>query len=253
MKKLTFHNKLMVLLFIHLCLLTYVMIFHWNWGFFALGLVIAKIFNAVGNEAALHRLWAHRAYKTEKWKEYILHVFAIPLLYGTTITYAGVHRQHHVYADTEKDPHITRPWWKVVFYVRNESYEIETRFVKDLIKDPLHKWVHKNYFTINTGLLIAFLVIFGIELTGWLLSYMVIHNFVAAGMVNVLGHRPEYGSRPFNTEDRSSNNNLLKWITWNEGYHNNHHAKPAAWNYVMEKGQFDFPALIIKNFLMKNE
>jgi len=250
MNKITFHQKLMFILFAHLCILLYTMINHWSWSMLLLGLVIAKIFNAVGNEAGLHRLWAHRSYKTSTWKEYLLHVFATPLLYGTSITYAGVHRQHHVYADTEKDPHITRPWWKVVFYVRNEQYEIETRFVKDLIKDPVHKWLHKNYFIINGLILVMFLVTGGLELTGWLLSYMIIHNFIAAGMVNVLGHRPEYGTRPFDTKDQSSNNTFLKWFTWNEGYHNHHHARPSDWNYVVEKGQFDFPALLIKKLLI---
>jgi len=217
-----------------------------------LGMVIAKIFNAVGNEVALHRLWCHKSFKTDKWKEYLLHCFAVPLLYGTSITYTGVHRQHHAYADTDKDPHITRPWWKVVFYVRNEKYAIENKFVSDLVRQPEHKWLHKHYFQINLLILLLFILIFGIQLTGWLLSYMIIHNFIAAGLVNVLGHRPEYGTRPFDTRDNSSNNTFLKWFTWNEGYHNNHHYNAGSYTYVVEKGQFDFPAIIIEKFF-KNE
>ena len=199
MIKLTFHHKLMLLLGIHFTILLFTLITNFSFPMLVLGLVIAKIFNAVGNEVALHRLWCHKSYKTARWKEYILHVFATPLLYGTSITYTGVHRQHHAYADTDKDPHITRPWWKVTFYVRNEKYA----------------------------------------------------NFIAAGLVNVLGHRPEYGTRPFNTDDSSSNNTFLKWFTWNEGYHNQHHANAGAYSYVIEKGQFDFPALIIEKLFIK--
>ena len=250
MKKITFHNKLMLMLRLHLLILLYVMITSWNWLYLIIAFLIAKLFNAVGNEAGLHRLWAHKSYQTQRWKEYILQVFAVPLLYGTSITYAGVHRQHHAYSDTEKDPHITRPWWKVVFYIRNDKYEIETKFVKDLIKDPLHRWLHQNYFLINSLLLICFIVFFGITNTGWFLSFMIIYNFIAAGLVNVLGHRPEYGTRPFDTKDSSSNNSLLKWLTWNEGYHNHHHHTPSSYTYIVEKGQFDFPALLIEKFLM---
>lgn len=250
MNKLTFHQKLMSLLGIHFLILLYVLVTNFSFPMLLLGMVIAKIFNAVGNEVALHRLWCHKSFKTQKWKEYILHCFATPLLYGTSITYTGVHRQHHAYSDTEKDPHITRPWWKVTFYVRNENYSIENKFVADLVRDPIHKWMHKNYFKINVILLVLFLLIFGINLTGWLLSYMVIHNFIAAGLVNVLGHRPEYGTQPYDNKDMSSNNTFLKWFTWNEGYHNNHHFRPNSYTYVFEKGQFDFPALIIEKLFM---
>jgi len=250
MIKLTFHHKLMLLLSVHFVILVYTLINDFSLSMLFLGLVIAKIFNAVGNEIALHRLWCHKSFKTSRWKEYVLHVFSTPLLYGTSITYAGVHRQHHAYADTDKDPHITRPWWKVVFYVRNEKYAIENKFVSDIIKDPVHRWMHKNYWKVNTALLILSLLTLGITITGWLLSYMVIHNFIAAGLVNVLGHRPEYGSRPFATNDQSANNTFLKWLTWNEGYHNNHHSKPGSYTYVTTKGQFDFPAILIEKFFM---
>jgi|688.fasta_scaffold85553_4 fatty-acid desaturase len=252
MNKLTFHQKLMGLLLIHFIILVYTFSVKFSIPMFILGMVIAKIFNAVGNEVALHRLWCHKSFKTDKWKEYLLHCFAVPLLYGTSITYTGVHRQHHAYADTDKDPHITRPWWKVVFYVRNEKYAIENKFVSDLVRQPEHKWLHKHYFQINLLILLLFILIFGIQLTGWLLSYMIIHNFIAAGLVNVLGHRPEYGTRPFDTRDNSSNNTFLKWFTWNEGYHNNHHNNAGSYTYVVEKGQFDFPAIIIEKFF-KNE
>ena len=142
MTKLTFHHKLMILLGIHFIILCFTLITDFSFPMLLLGMIIAKIFNAVGNEVALHRLWCHKSFKTARWKEYVLHAFATPLLYGTSITYTGVHRQHHAYADTDKDPHITRPWWKVTFYVRNEKYAIENKFVSDLIRDPVHKWMH---------------------------------------------------------------------------------------------------------------
>jgi stearoyl-CoA desaturase (delta-9 desaturase) len=251
MKKLTFHDKLMLSLFIHLCITSYVLFAYWSWGYLLIGWIIAKLFNAIGNEVALHRLWCHKSYQTTKFKEIILHCFSVPLLYGSSITYSGIHRQHHAFSDTDKDPHITRPWWKVVFYVRNNKYSIETKLVSDLIKKPIHKWIHRHYFTLNWCLLFAMILIFGFEITGYFLSFNVVYNFIAAGLVNVLGHRPEYGSRPFDTRDNSSNNTFLKWLTWNEGYHNNHHHNPGSYTFVMEKGQFDFPALLIEKFFIK--
>ncbi len=240
----------MTFLAIHAIFVIYVMIFHWSWWLLLLAIIVSKLFNAIGNEIALHRLWCHKSFQTERWKEVILHIFSIPLLYGTSITYSGVHRQHHAYADTEKDPHITRPWWKVFFYIRNKNYSIENKFVSDLIRDPWHKWTHKNYFKLNLLLFLLFLLFLGPIYTGWLLSFMVIYNFIGAGLVNVFGHRPEHGTRPFETKDSSSNNFYLQMLTWNEGLHNNHHKYPNSYTYVHNKGDFDFPAFLIKKFFL---
>jgi fatty-acid desaturase len=252
MKKITFHTKLMTLLFLHFLLVIYALLNEWNWMWLLIAWLVSKLFNALGNEAGLHRLWTHKSYKTSRQKEFLLHLFSVPLLYGSSITYAGIHRQHHAYADTEKDPHI-RPWWKTFFYVRNKKYSIENKFVSDLIKDPWHKWVHKNYFKINFGLLFLSLIFFGVILTGWFLSFIIVYNFIAAGLVNTLGHIPKFGQQPFNNGDDSTNNKFLQWLTWNEGLHNNHHYAPGSYTYVMRKGEIDFPAFLIKKFLMKHE
>ena len=82
----------MSMLGIHLALVLYAMFTEWSWWFLLGSFLTAKIFNAVGNEIALHRLWCHKAFTTSRWKEFVLHFFATPLLYGSSITYAGIHR-----------------------------------------------------------------------------------------------------------------------------------------------------------------
>lgn len=250
----SFHKKLMLLIATHFLILLYVLVIHFDWKMLVLGLIISKIFNAIGNEVGLHRLWCHKSFKTSYWKEIIIHMFSTPLLYGSSITYAGVHRQHHAYADTEKDPHIISPWWKSFFYVRNKNFKIENKFVSDLVKIPIHRQLHKHYFKINLAILLVFLLVFGVYYTGWILSYMIIHNFVAVGLVNLYGHSPKFGYRTFNTKDNSTNNTFLKWFTWSEGYHNHHHYNPKSYTFVVNKGEFDFPAILIdKFFIIKNE
>jgi len=253
MIKITFNQKLLIFIFVHFAISVYTLFTHWSFTLLMFAWITAKIFNAIGNEVALHRLWCHKSFKTTKFKEWILHMFSIPLLYGSSITYTGVHRQHHAYSDTDKDPHITKPWWKVVFYVRNEKYNIETKFVADLIRSPVHRFIHRHYFKINIVLLLTLLAIFGIEFTGYFLSFNVFYNFVAAGLVNTLGHRPDLGTRNYDTSDMSTNNSFLKWLTWNEGYHNNHHHKPSSHTYALNPGEFDFPAWIIEKFFMVNK
>lgn len=253
--KISFHTKLMSMLALHFVLYVWAVFFNWDTIAFFTVWTIHKIWHLVGNEAGLHRLWSHRSYTTSRWKEFILHLFATPLLYGTSITYAGIHRQHHAYSDTEKDPHITRPWWKVAFYVRNKDYEIESKFVKDLVRDPMHRWFHKHYFKLNLGLLILMLLIVGPLWTGKVLSFVVIHSFIGAAVLNVLGHRPNnpLSSRTFNTPDSSSNNWIVQVLSLNEGLHNHHHHKPSEWSFMTKKTNLDVGAWIIYLFFMTKE
>jgi len=53
----------------------------------------------------LHRLWSHDTYKTNKYVEFILALFAAGTLQGPVLSWASNHFNHHTYTDSEKDPH----------------------------------------------------------------------------------------------------------------------------------------------------
>ena len=250
MNKISFHNKMMLMLGIHFCILFYSVITYWQLDLFLICLGISRLLGMIGNEVAMHRLWTHKSFTTSRWMEFVLHVISISLMHGSSITYAGVHRQHHAYADTEKDPHI-KPWYKTFFYVRNKKYQIENKFIIDLLKDPWHKWTHKNYFIINSILLLFFLICFGPIITGYTLSLMIILNFIITGLVNTMGHSKFLGFRKFDTKDDSSNNHLLHLITWDHGLHNNHHNDPSSWTFSKNKWEIDIPAYIV--YFIKND
>ena len=240
MKELSFHTKLMSLIFVHFILMCYAMITHWSIWIFLIALVIIKIITNLGNEIGLHRLWSHKSFKTTKFKEYLLHVCATPLLCGSSIAYVGVHRQHHLYSDTEKDPHITTSWWKVLFYIRDSIYDIKPKIVADLIKDPVHKWLHTYYFKINLILLVVCLLILGPVYTGWSLSFMVIYNMLIIWCINWFGHKPYLGNRLYETNDNSYNSLIIKIVTLgNHGLHQNHHFKPSSHTVALNSNEFD--------------
>jgi stearoyl-CoA desaturase (delta-9 desaturase) len=247
----TFHHKLLALIFVNLALMCYAISQEFAWYYILFAWLGSKIFNAIGHEIGMHRLWTHRSFNTTRLKEFILHLFATPLLYGSSITYVGVHRHHHMYADTEKDSHIISPWYSMLFYKRNKNYNINPKLVADVIKDPYHKFFHKNYFYINVLILILCLALLGPVITGWSLSFMVVYNWLAACALNVLGHTPALGYRKFNTVDRSANNTVLQFLFWGVGLHNNHHANPSSWTVKTTKYEVDFPGFLIKHFFKK--
>lgn len=248
----SWHQKLMVMLAIHFSIFMFAIITEFSWWYLLFGYVFSKVFNILGFEIGLHRLWSHKSFTTKPWKEYLLHVFAFPLLYGSSIVFSGVHRQHHAYSDTKKDPHIVTPRWKSIFYIREKGFKIESKFVSDLIHSPTHKWIHRHYFPLNVLLLVLFLALFGPVITGWFLSFMVIYNFVSAALFNILTHVPELGTRTFDTKDNSTNNWFVQLITWSEGLHNHHHYDSKKWDFRVNKGDIDIPALFIK-YLFKDD
>ena len=248
-----YNKKLLSLVLIHFSLCLYSVILHFNWWSLLTAYIFAKMFNMFGHEIALHRLWSHKSFKTTKFKEAVLHVFSLPILFGSSIVYSGVHRQHHKYADTDKDPHLETMIEKL-FYIRKKEFKISLREVHDLLKDPVHKFIHDNYLRINFLLLIIFLLSLGPVFTGWTLSFIVSYMWLGGLMINSLGHISTLGYRNFDTPDKSSNNYILQFLFPGLGLHNNHHAYPGHYKLSMKKGEIDFTGWIIaKIFINKHE
>ena len=53
----------------------------------------------------LHRLLTHRSFKTHQWLENVLSIITVFSTIGTTVAWVGLHRFHHVHADSAADPH----------------------------------------------------------------------------------------------------------------------------------------------------
>jgi stearoyl-CoA desaturase (delta-9 desaturase) len=61
--------------------------------------------------------------------------------------------------------------------------------------------------------------------------------------VNSLGHT--FGYENFNMKNNSKNNTILAWLTFGDGYHNNHHRYPRSAFHGMLKHEMDLNGLII--------
>jgi stearoyl-CoA desaturase (Delta-9 desaturase) len=70
-------------------------------GFFLMAYYGATLSVGLG----LHRLWAHGTYKTNKYVEFVLALFAAGTLQGPALVWSSDHHNHHAYTDKEKDPH----------------------------------------------------------------------------------------------------------------------------------------------------
>ena len=211
----------------------------------------------VGGEVGFHRYFAHRSFETSNFKKKFLLIYGSMLGMGSCISWVAVHRTHHRYSDTLKDPHspknigVLRVW----LTLWNDNWSPDPGVVKDLIKDPWQVFFHRHYFK----LLISWIVFFAVisYLTGDITPLAVMFGIPSAtasffsGITNGLGHWVGY--RNFETDDNSRNHHFTRWILCNAGLHNNHHNRPNDWNLNTRNKwyEFDVEGLIIKYFFIK--
>jgi stearoyl-CoA desaturase (delta-9 desaturase) len=123
---------------------------------FAIAFVSWLIIGPISSVITLHRLLTHRSFKTYAWLETALSYISVISTVGPTISWVGLHRQHHATSDQEGDPHspyidgkfnivqAAKVWlgydWKIP--------TIPIAYVKDLMRSPTHKFIFNHYFKI---------------------------------------------------------------------------------------------------------
>jgi stearoyl-CoA desaturase (Delta-9 desaturase) len=167
-------------------------------------------------------------------------------------TWVCMHRRHHKFADTRKDPHSPvnvgvfriglvqlRSYGRTMQNIlkRRRSY---TSLVKDL-DFPVH-WLHRSglWYLPHVVHLLIFLAL-GILFHSWVLGLCflvgVTSHPLQGWMVNAFGHA--YGYRNFNTRDHSTNNLVVSMLVMGEGFQNNHHHKPKSPNFSSRWWEID--------------
>ena len=258
MFKMTFHQKLLTL--VYSCQVVGIagLIYYWDPMYLLWTLLGKTLFHSIGTEVALHRMLAHRSFKTAKWKERSLAMLSTFGLWGSILGWCANHRVHHRNSDKENDPHPSKEWFKTWFWIDTEkNARPSPTIVKDLIKDPFYKWQREHYFKIILGTYATSALVFGPEFT---LYFFILTGALAqfsGGLINVVCHK--WGYRNYETSDYSRNNlwvNLYNHF-FGVGLHNNHHQYPGS--YTTRVGdnpkwyEIDLGAVLIRNFLIDKD
>ncbi len=171
--------------------------------------------------------------------------------------WACMHRMHHMYSDTMKDPHSPKRWGIFGTMIGQlRSYEATIRglmrgkpeytsVVKDLDFDVsfLNK---KRLWALPYVLHAAVWLISGFVFNAWLFGFayfagMMSHP-IQGWLVNSFGHAVGY--RNFKTSDDSRNNSFVAWTCFGEGFQNNHHRFPKSAKFSMRWFEVDFGWLV---------
>lgn len=221
------------------------------------------IYYRLGAEVGYHRYFAHRSFRITKFKERLLLWVGTLLGVGSCLSWVAMHRAHHEHSDTEKDPHsplnegVIRAFFTMRNKKRDSSWKLELSKIKDLIRDPLQVFIHKNYFKIVLSWM-SFLLLFS-YIVGSILPLIILFClpcstlWIISGITNSLGHY--IGYRNYDTNDNSKNQIVVRWLMLASGLHNNHHYKPTAMSLNLKNRwwEWDFDFFIIKHFLLDNK
>ncbi|MBV8519250.1 MAG: acyl-CoA desaturase [Acidobacteria bacterium] len=224
----------------------------------------------LGVNIGYHRGLSHRSFRLPAWLERPIVLLALPA--GTPIQWAGNHRAHHRWADTDRDPHspiLDGFWWahagwylgsrrrllaalyaaggplRTLFdsWHRPRSNHQYDHFAEDVAADRFYRWISRPwpYFLASmlhvcVPLAIASLVWHTAGFVAVWLTYILMYN-VGDAIDSVAHQAPAHGA---------VNHALLGWLALGEGWHANHHRHPWSARHGFGRGQFDWTWQIVR-------
>lgn len=222
---------------------------------YAFGAAVALIvISNLATTVYLHRYLTHRSVTIN---EPLRTIFRFQLWIMTGIRgrdWAAVHRKHHQFADEARDPHspIGRGWFKTLifnfFLCVREARKPETieKYTGDIHDDKWDRWLFNNGWLGFCSGWTIFILCFG-WLAGSLAFLFHGAGYLALnGAINSLCH--VYGYKNYSGH-YATNLPVLAFLTWGEGYHNNHHEHPTSPSFAAKKSEWDFGWMSVKAFV----
>lgn len=213
----------------------------------------------------LHRYGAHKMFTMSKFWERFFHLFTWVTQgssYLNPRAYAIMHRMHHAYSDTDKDPHsphffkevFSMMWKTKVIYNGFTLRKIkpESRFDKNYpVWQSIDRIAEYNPTRLFFGLLyILFYIKFVPDGMWWMYAFLPIHFLMGpihGAIVNWAGHK--YGYRNYNDGDKSRNTLIIDFLMMGELFQNNHHHYAARSNFATKWWEVDpvYPVILALN------
>ena len=171
--------------------------------------------------------------------------------------YAILHRMHHAYTDTEKDPHSPKyssnvfsmmlKTHGVYSSIFKETCVVEERFTKNLPEwRSFDKWAHSTLSRLLWVLVYTALIVFFTTSLWWLLLLPVVIAMgpIHGAIINWFAHK--YGYTNFRLKNTSQNLFSVDVLMLGESYHNNHHKHPSSINFGKRWHEIDPVYLLIR-------
>lgn len=189
--------------------------------------------------AGYHRILAHKIVQTPQWFKALYSFVGCLSFSSPPISWASTHILHHMFSDTEKDPHspiYLGPIKSSLFYFQTPFGEImnklslreKKRFlvaIKHLVKDPMLIFFEKNYLVL-TLMYVILLAIISPALVIYAYCIPVIYSHFGALLV-VTNHNGVFGGESSSDKHRAFNKFILWPLVYGEHNHSDHHDNPG--------------------------
>ncbi|KAB7728084.1 acyl-CoA desaturase [Rudanella paleaurantiibacter] len=212
----------------------------------------------------LHRYAAHKMFTMSKFWErffYFLTYVSQGSSYLSPRAYAVLHRMHHAFSDTPKDPHsphhtknlLTMMWKTKNIYnaVLHRTQKVERQFDRNypewaLIEKVGDSWISRAGWGIAYALFYIFAFLY-LDMH-WAFFFLLPIHFlmgpIHGAIVNWSGHK--YGYQNFDNHDKSRNSLMLDFLMMGELFQNNHHKRPNSANFGAKWFEMDPTYPVIK-------
>jgi len=198
---------------------------------------------AFGITGVYHRYFAHKTYKTSRIFQFFLALLGTSAAQMGPLWWAGHHRKHHRYSDTDRDVHspVRKSfYWAHIGWILSSQYiHTDHGVIQDFARYPELRFLNRFHmlvpavlatfmFWLGEFLALRFpsLQTSGLQMLIWGFFISTVFLYHCTFLVNSLAH--VWGSRRFETSDESRNNLLISILTLGEGWHNNHHRYPQS-------------------------
>lgn len=208
-----------------------------------------------------HRYASHAAFTMSKtWERifFVLSWIGQGSSYLSPRAYGIMHRMHHAYADTEKDPHSPKysknlfdmMWrtYKIYAGIYDYSIKVDDKFTRNVPDWPaFDKFATSNWT--RAGWVAAYIAFYAVYATSpWMYLLIPIHVFsgpVHGAVINWFAHK--FGYENYETRNTSKNLLHVDILMLGESYHNNHHHNPSSVNFGVRKHEIDpvYPFILL--------
>ena len=203
----------------------------------------------------LHRYGAHAQFSMSQGWQRFFHLLTFVSQGSSYLNprgYAVLHREHHAFSDTEKDPHSPHFHRNVVAMMKHTLGRYQDHSHKRVVPEarfdlPAPEWPALDRFgrswvshLLFMGLYTAYYAYFATQ--WWMFLLLPVHFMmgpVHGAIVNWCGHK--YGYRNFDTtrEDKSRNTLVFDFVTMGELFQNNHHKFGMSPNFAARRFEID--------------
>lgn len=207
----------------------------------------------IGVNVSLHRYYSHRSFKTGPIRDWVLLISSFLPMLGSPAAWCSVHIYHHLWSDTDKDPHSPKNAGKFgSWFTLWPEMHIPLSIFRRFFKEEKMRFLHRHYFK----LVLAYIVILAVidwRLVPFLFALPAVGCFHGASSIAVIPHLTNFPGNYRNHEDSGDNsqNSVVAWVmSLGEGWHNNHHWRGNRYRHGEKWWELDPSAFIIKHIFM---